>query len=100
MCDVAANIAKSIDMKHAGTEAFDKLADLLNEIRTHEILKEKKVGVFYLRSTAFLHFHEDADKFYADLHVGEEWERIPVTTLQQRTRFLSRLRGVLKRSMS
>jgi hypothetical protein len=56
-------------MKHAGEEALDKLADLLVQISQHQALREKKRGVFYRKSRAFLHFHEDRDLLYADLQM-------------------------------
>ncbi|MCO4783122.1 MAG: hypothetical protein KC646_12430 [Candidatus Cloacimonetes bacterium] len=44
---------------------YDKLGDLesaLQEIRKLEKVVEKKPGVFYLKSKAFLHFHIKTDK--------------------------------------
>jgi hypothetical protein len=83
-------------MKHAGREALDQLADLLDDIRKQDSLKEKKRGVFYQKAAAFLHFHEDPGGLFADLRAGLTWERLPVTTKAQRSRFLSRIRTVLK----
>jgi hypothetical protein len=83
-------------MKHAGQEALDELADLLEDVRKQNSLKEKKHGVFYLKSAAFLHFHEDPSGLFADLRAGLTWERLPVTTKAQRRRFLSRMKTVLK----
>jgi hypothetical protein len=83
-------------MKHAGREALDQLADLLDDIRKQDALKEKKRGVFYLKSAAFLHFHEDPGGLFADLRAGSTWERLPVTTQTHRRRFLSRMKIVLK----
>jgi hypothetical protein len=36
--------------------------------------------VFYRRSTAFLHFHEDPAGFFADAKIGPGWIRFDVTT--------------------
>jgi hypothetical protein len=82
-------------MKHAGDDVFDQLADLLGEIRKQERLKEKKRGVFYLGSAAFLHFHHDPEGLFADLRVGSCWERFPVTNKRQRKTFVSRLKAEL-----
>jgi hypothetical protein len=84
------------EMKHAGQEALDELAGLLEDVRKQNSLKEKKHGVFYLKSSAFLHFHEDPEGLFADLRAGLTWERLPVTTRVQRLRFLSRMQAVLK----
>jgi hypothetical protein len=46
-------------MKHAGPETFVLLASLLEKLRERPLLKEKSPGVFYLKSRAFLHFHDD-----------------------------------------
>jgi hypothetical protein len=45
-------------MKHACATSLDGLESLLKDIRASVALKEKKRGVFYLGSKAFLHFHK------------------------------------------
>ncbi len=82
-------------MKHAGEDALDALAELLAEIRCYQGLKEKKRGVFYRKSNAFLHFHEDQSQLFADLRMGEDWERFPVNTKTEREMFLSQLATIL-----
>jgi hypothetical protein len=67
-------------MKHATPMALDSLLDLLNQIRARRELREKKPGIFYKKSKAFLHFHEDPTGMYADLSVGAGFERYPVNT--------------------
>ncbi len=54
-------------MKHAGKDALDRLTPLLNGLREIPDLTERSRGVFYLRSRAFLHFHEDPKGLFADL---------------------------------
>lgn len=78
-------------MKHAGDQALDLLADLLAAIRTKEGLKEKKRGVFYRKTQAFLHFHEDAAGIFADMRSGSDWERFPVNTSAEQAQLLDRL---------
>ena len=46
-------------MKHAGPSALAEMDALLGELRKLEGLTERRPGVFYRRSRAFLHFHED-----------------------------------------
>ena len=68
-------------MKHAGDEALDLIAGLLTELRGMPTLKEKRRGVFYLRSKAFVHFHEDGADVFADVRpAGEsDFSRLKVT---------------------
>jgi len=84
-------------MKHAGDAALEALEDLLIKVREHDGLKEKKRGVFYKQSTAFLHFHEDPAGLFGDLRVGSDFERFPVNTKQERKAFLSKLGSVLQK---
>jgi hypothetical protein len=83
-------------MKHAGSTALDQLRELLEEIRKHTALKEKKRGIFYMKSSAFLHFHEDPAGLFADLRAGSGWERVSITTNRQKKTLLSRLRALVK----
>ncbi len=54
-------------------------------------LQEKQPGVFYREGKAFLHFHEDPAGLFADLRVGDAWERIEVTSEGQRFDLMRRL---------
>jgi hypothetical protein len=79
-------------MKHAGREALDRLAPLIEELRSTAGLVEKKSGIFYRKSKAFLHFHEDPSGLYADIRVSDEFERRRVETAKERAAFLSLVR--------
>ena len=70
-------------MKHATQMALDGLTDLLDQIRTRNGLREKKLGIFYKKSKSFLHFHEDPSGMYADLSTGGGFDRYPVNTKKQ-----------------
>jgi hypothetical protein len=76
-------------MKHATDAALGAISDLLDKIRTRSELKEKKLGVFYRKSKAFLHFHEDQSGMFADLNTGQQFERFPVNSLQERRTFFA-----------
>ncbi len=66
-------------MKHATEETFQYISDFLQEIREYvPPLKEKKLGTFYYKSSAFLHFHDDPSGVFADLKVEGEWVRYRV----------------------
>lgn len=75
-------------MKHASDGALDLLAGLLDDIRLLAGLVERKRGVFYRRSRAFLHFHEDPAGLFADVRPKEEWLRLPVNTAAERSALL------------
>lgn len=64
-------------MRHARDQDLDRIEDLLVQLRTLPELVEKKRGVFYRKSRAFLHFHEDPKGLFADL--SDPDERIEVT---------------------
>ena len=68
-------------MKHAGPATIAGLTPLLAEIRKLGGLSEKKPGVFYWKSRAFLHFHEHGDEIYADVRLkGNDFQRLPCST--------------------
>jgi hypothetical protein len=76
-------------MKHAGPETFELLGALLREIRAVPGLVERRPGVFYRKSSAFLHFHDDADGPFADLRtVGKDFVRYRVKTATEQKRLL------------
>lgn len=80
-------------MKHAGSEALDRLEGLLDDLRVLEGLVEKKRGVFYRRSRAFLHFHEDPGGLYADVRLEEpDFSRLRVSTRAEQRALLARVR--------
>jgi hypothetical protein len=81
-------------VKHAGPEAIDQLEPLLVELRAVPGLVEKKRGVFYRRSKAFLHFHEDPSGLHADIRLHEEFERHRVETSRERARLLAMVRSL------
>jgi hypothetical protein len=70
-------------MRHAGTEALDGISGLLASLRALPLLKEKRPGVFSLRSKAFVHFHEDGPDVYADVRKAGEpsFTRVRVSTV-------------------
>lgn len=75
-------------MKHATAMALDRLEPLLTELRRHDALKEKSRGVFYFKSRAVLHFHEDPEGLFADFRTRENWQRFAVNTSSERMAFL------------
>jgi hypothetical protein len=80
-------------VKHAGAPALSQLEDLIAALRAVDGLREKSPGVFYRGSRAFLHFHEDPGGLFADVRLGEEFERLRVTTAKEQAALLKRIRA-------
>lgn len=60
-------------MGHTSAENLKDLQSVLNRIREWSDIKEKSPGVFYYKSTPFLHFHDKDGKRWADVRNGKEW---------------------------
>ena len=84
-------------MKHATQAALETLEPLLAQVRALGGLKEKSRGVFYLKSRAFLHFHEDPKGLFADVRNadGSDFDRIDVTGDDGRTALIAAVRAHL-----
>ena len=79
-------------MKHAGTDTLATLADLLEALRQRTTLKEKSPGIFYLKSSAFLHFHDDDEGIFADVKLDRaNYSRHRVSTRQERQSLLRKI---------
>lgn len=77
-------------MKHAGPAALDRLEPLLEQVRALPGLKETSRGVFYRKSKALLHFHEDPAGLFADVRFeGTEFERLRVETVEEQAVLLA-----------
>lgn len=76
-------------MKHAGSSTIKLLEALLVKLRVLPGLVERKPGIFYAKSKAYLHFHEDPTGVFADVKLsGNEFERFPVNTQQEQESLL------------
>lgn len=71
-------------MKHAGPAALDALEPLIAELRALPGITEKSRGIFYRKSKAFLHFHEDPKGLFADIRAedGKDFDRFDVTSAE------------------
>jgi len=68
-------------MAHADEEALKRLLPLLRQLREVKGLREMKPGVFYLKGSAFVHFHAEGDALIADLKRSRGgFDRYPVDT--------------------
>jgi hypothetical protein len=78
-------------MKHAGPGTLARISPLLEELRARPVLRERRPGVFELKSRAFLHFHDDASGVFADVRLAEGFVRLPVTSGSQQAELLERI---------
>ena len=83
-------------MRHARSDALDRLEPVLAALRAMPELTERSRGVFYCRSKAFLHFHEDEEGLFADLRTSAQFERFRVSAAKERSLFLQRVRALLE----
>jgi hypothetical protein len=82
-------------VRHATQDDLDRLEGLLADLRALPELRERKRGNFSLKSQAFLHFHEHAGDFYADVKLNGSFERMRVTSRAEQLAFLRQVRGAL-----
>lgn len=83
-------------MKHAGPSTLARIKPLLAELRTRSALRENRPGVFYLKSRAFLHFHDDPAGVFADVRLASDFVRMPVTLADEQAELL----GVIDECLS
>jgi len=84
-------------MKHASEAALDSIRPVLLELRQLEGVRERKPGLFYRKSSAFIHFHEDPAGIFADVSTGREWLRLPVNTASERRQLVGLVKEMLGR---
>ena len=82
-------------MRHATEAALDELEPLLSALRQLNELVEKKRGVFYRQSKAFLHFHEDPSGLHADVRLATDFERFRVQSVKEQGDLLKRVKRYL-----
>lgn len=79
-------------MRHADAATLGALEALLEKLRSVPALREKKPGVFYVRSKPYLHFHQDPTGIFADVKLGGvEFERFPVNTESEQRELLGQV---------
>jgi len=83
------------EVRHATAAALDELEPMLARLRRLDGLVEKQRGVFYRRSRAFLHFHEDPSGLHADVRLTTEFERLRVQTQDEQEALIADIERVL-----
>ena len=84
-------------MKHASPETLARLETLRALLRQRDGLRERRPGVFHLKSRSFLHFHEDPAGVFADVKLGDEFQRFRVTTQREQRALVRRIDEHLSR---
>jgi hypothetical protein len=85
-------------MKHASESTLEELTPLLERLRSFDGLVEKRPGVFYRKTKAFLHFHEDPKGKFVDvrLKVDDPFTRLPVSTAIQQSTLISKVEQAMR----
>jgi len=82
-------------MRHITPGRLATIEPLLERLRGVDGLVERSTGVFYRRSRAFLHFHEDGDDIYADVRLGgDDFDRRRVSTAREQDALVTAVRRV------
>lgn len=64
------------------------LADLKTELQQIEKLPgliHKKPGIFYYKSTSFLHFHDKDGKRWAHIKIDKDWQELDIDFTASKT---------------
>ena len=81
-----------LGVTHADAVTLSKLAAFLKDLRQRTILREKSPGIFYLKSSAFLHFHDDPAGIFADVKLDSaNYSRHRVSTRSEQRALLKRI---------
>ena len=85
-------------MRHANEQDLRQIAALLEQLRALGALVERKPGIFYSKSRAFLHFHEHDGTLYADVRLGgPDFERFALEDSKAQRELLTLVRQSLTR---
>ena len=84
-------------MRHITPARLPDIGTLLADLRDVDGLQERTPGTFYVRSRAFLHFHEDGDDIYADVRLrGDDFDRRRVTTRREQRELVAAVQRALR----
>jgi len=77
-------------MAHAEPKALEPLLPLLRQLREIKGLKEVRPGIFYLRGSAFLHFHDEQGLLSVDLKKagGSGFDRYRIGTAPEQRKLV------------
>jgi hypothetical protein len=79
-------------MARASKDTLDKITLVLASLRAQHALTEKSPGIFYLKASAFAHFHEDSDGIFIDIKLDREsYSRHRVSTKAEHSAICKRI---------
>jgi hypothetical protein len=84
-------------MRHATDSDLDQLESVLQQLRHVQGLRERKRGYFSHGSRAFLHFHADDGDLYVDVRWHQTFQRVRITSEDERSQFLEQVRTRINR---
>src|SRR5262245_5770678 len=97
-CSAGGSKIRASDVRHITDDRLDHIEPLLTDLRSVDGLVERKRGVFYRKSRAFLHFHEHGEDVYADVRFDDDdFERVRVTTAAEQRKLVARVRRCVGR---
>jgi hypothetical protein len=70
---------------------LDRIAPLLEVLRTHPALRELRPTVFQLNDRDFLHFHDEPEGIFADVRLKSGFVRLPVSSHSEQLELLERI---------
>ena len=84
-------------MAHADASALQAIQPMLRQLREIKGVREMKPGVFHIRGSAFIHFHDEGGVLHAELKKpgGSGFDRYPMDGAPQQRKFIddARLRA-------
>jgi hypothetical protein len=83
-------------VRRAGSATLERIEPLLQALRAHPALTERRPGHFFLQSREVLHFHDDPNGVFADLRLANGFVRLCVTSSGEQAELLDRLEDCLE----
>jgi hypothetical protein len=78
-------------MKRAGARTLEQIEPLLEQLRAHPALRERRPGYFCVGRREFLHFHDDERGVYADVRFSRDFVRLSATSSSEQAELLERI---------
>jgi len=78
-------------MKRAGARTLEQIEPLLEQLRAHPALRERRPGYFCVGGREFLHFHDDERGVYADVRFGRDFVCLPARSSSEQAELLERI---------
>ena len=75
-------------MKNATLECITPLLEVL---RAYPELREVRPTAFHLNGRDFIHFHDEPEGIFADVHLSKGRVRMPVSTRSEQSELLERI---------